>query len=297
MTDKIIVKDGIIVKGVGGFYYVKSGDQVIESRARGVFRENKITPLIGDKVKIRISSEDDSGYVEEIYPRTSELKRPPVANVTQAIIVMSIKEPEMNTWLLDRFLMMAEYENLDILICINKVDLDLEKSKKLKDIYELAGYRVIETSVVSNIGIDELEKLLENNISVLAGPSGAGKSSLLNEISSKFDLEVGGVSTKTKRGKHTTRHVELLELNKNSFVLDTPGFSSLNLDFIEEPSQVKSYFREIAKCGDRCKFMSCLHDTEPNCEVKKQVEEGTISKERHENYLMFLEEIKNIRRY
>lgn len=289
--------DGIIVKGIGGFYYIKTGDKVIESRARGVFREDKITPLIGDKVRIRISNEDNTGYIEEIYERTSQLTRPPVANITQAIIVMSIKKPDINTWLLDRFLMMAEYENLDIAICINKVDLDPEGSLRLKSIYELAGYRVIETSVVSNSGIEELRRILDNNISVFAGPSGAGKSSLLNIVSPGFNLETGDVSTKTKRGKHTTRHVELLELDKDCFVLDSPGFSSLNVDFIEEDVEIRSYFREISEYGDKCRFISCLHDNEPNCEVKKQVKEGKISKQRYENYILFLKEIKNIRRY
>lgn len=289
--------DGIIVKGIGGFYYVKTEDRVIESRARGVFREEKITPLIGDRVRVRISDEDKSGYVEEIYERTSQLTRPPVANITQAIIVMSIKEPDINTWLLDRFLMMAEYEDLDIVICLNKVDLDPEGALNLKNIYELAGYKVIETSIISEKGIDELKNSLNDNISVFAGPSGAGKSSLLNVISPGFNLETGDVSNKTKRGKHTTRHVELMELNKNSFVLDSPGFSSLNVDFIQENNEIKHYFKEISKYGEGCRFKSCLHDTEPNCEVKKQVEEGNISKERYENYILFLKEIKNIRRY
>ena len=147
--------DGIIVKGIGGFYYVKTEDRIVESRARGVFREEKITPLIGDKVRIRISDEDNSGYVEEIYERTSQLKRPPVANITQAIIVMSIREPDINTWLLDRFLMMAEYENLEIVICLNKVDLDPAGALRLREIYELAGYKVIETSTLSEAGLDK----------------------------------------------------------------------------------------------------------------------------------------------
>ena len=289
--------DGIIVKGVGGFYYVKTEDRVIESRARGVFREEKITPLIGDRVRVRISDEDQSGYVEEIYARTSQLTRPPVANITQAIIVMSIKEPDINTWLLDRFLMMAEYEDLNIVICLNKVDLDPAGALNLKEIYELAGYKVIETSIVSAKGIDILKDSLKDNISVFAGPSGAGKSSLLNLISPGFNLETGDVSNKTKRGKHTTRHVELMELNKNSFVLDSPGFSSLNVDFIQENNEIKHYFKEISKYGEGCRFKSCLHDTEPNCEVKKQVEEGNISKARYENYILFLQEIKKIRRY
>lgn len=289
--------NGIIIKGIGGFYYVKTESEIIECRARGVFREENLTPLVGDRVRIRISDEDNTGYIEEIYPRTSQLLRPPVANITQAIIIMSIKKPDINTWLLDRFLIMAEHEDLEIIICINKSDLMPERALELKRMYEDIGYKVIVTSVIDGLGIDELKNTLNDNISVFAGPSGAGKSSLLNAISENFKLETGSVSIKTKRGKHTTRHVELLELHENAFVLDSPGFSSLNIDFIEEEAQLKNYFREIYRYGDKCRFMSCLHGNEPDCEVKKQVEEGNISKERYENYLLFLEEIKNNRRY
>lgn len=289
--------DGIIIKGIGGFYYVKTINGIIECRARGVFREENIIPLVGDRVRIRISNEDNSGYVEEIYPRKSQLIRPSVANTTQAIIVMSIKKPDINTWLLDRFLIMAEHENLDIIICLNKVDLDEEKTLEINKIYEKIGYKVINTSTKNGTGIEELKKSLYNNISVFAGPSGAGKSSLLNTISPNFKLEIGDVSTKTKRGKHTTRHVELLDLYENTFVLDSPGFSSLNIEFIEEDVDLRNYFKEIKRYGEKCRFISCLHGNEPDCDVKKQVKDGNISKERYENYLLFLEEIKNIRRY
>lgn len=284
--------EGIIIKGIGGFYYVKTESEIIECRARGIFREENITPLIGDKVKIRISEEDNSGYVEEIYPRFSQLLRPPVANITQAIIVMSIKKPDVNSWLLDKFLIMAEHENLNIIICINKCDLNPDKALKLKDIYEKIGYKVIMTSNVTGEGIGELKLCLNNNVSVFAGPSGAGKSSLLNGINSNFKLQTGDVSAKTKRGKHTTRHVELLELESNAFVLDSPGFSSLSIEFIKEAIEIREYFREINDFGQKCKFISCIHLNEPDCEVKKQVEKGTINKERYENYLLFLEEIK-----
>lgn len=289
--------DGIITKGIGGFYYVKTQEKLVECRARGVFREESITPLVGDKVRIRISKEDKSGYIEEIYPRTSQLVRPSVANITQAIIVMSVIKPDINDWLLDRFLVMAEHERLKIIICINKFDLSPEKALDLEKIYNNAGYDIICTSVITGLGIATLEEALENNISVFAGPSGAGKSSILNKIREDFQLEIGEVSVKSKRGKHTTRHVELLNLNDNSFVLDSPGFSSLNLEFIEEEIELRSYFREINKHGENCKFISCLHLNEPDCEVKKQVEEGIINMQRYENYLSFLEEIKNIRRY
>lgn len=289
--------DGIIVKGIGGFYYVKTEEEVIQCRARGNFREENITPLIGDKVRIRISKEDNNGYIDEIYPRTSQLTRPAVANINHAIIVMSIEKPDINSWLLDRFLIMAEHENLEITICLNKIDLNKDMALELNKVYENAGYKVINTSVDMGIGIEELKNTLSNKISVFAGPSGAGKSSLLNLIDPNFKLETGEVSAKTSRGKHTTRHVELLDLDEHSFVLDSPGFSSLNIEFIEEESELRNYFREIRKHGENCRFTSCLHFNEPNCEVKNQVDIGNIEKSRYENYLLFLEEIKNIRRY
>lgn len=289
--------EGIIIKGVGGFYYVKTSEGTIECRARGVFREENLTPLVGDRVKIRINVEDNSGYVEEILERESTLIRPPVANITQAIIVMSVKKPNINTWLLDRFLVIGEHENLDIIICFNKLDLSAEETEELKNIYEKIGYRVIITSAKENIGIDELRNTLKGHISVFAGPSGVGKSSLLNRINPKFKLETGEISSKSKRGKHTTRHVELFEIEENTFVLDSPGFSSLNLDFIEEDIDLREYFREIQEYGKDCRFLSCLHDKEPGCNVKKLVEEAIISKDRYNNYIQFLEEVRNIRRY
>ena len=288
---------GIIVKGVGGFYYVKTSEGIIESRARGVFRDENITPLVGDKVRVRISEEDGTGYILDIEERKTQLLRPPVANVTQAIIVMSIKSPNINTWLLDKVLLMAEYEGLDVIICLNKYDLDEKLSEKYKCIYEKAEYKVLLTSCKLDIGIDELKNQLHNNISVFAGPSGVGKSSLLNKVDHRLNLETGTVSNKTKRGKHTTRHIELLELFKESFILDTPGFSSLNLDFIEDESHVKDYFREIHKHGSDCRFLTCLHDKEPDCGVKEKVEEGLIDEERYNNYLLLLNEVRNIRRY
>lgn len=289
--------EGIIVKGVGGFYYVKTSQGIIESRARGVFREDNLTPLVGDRVKLQISEEDNTGYVVELLPRKSQLSRPPVANIDQAIIVMSIRQPELNSWLLDKFLIMAEYEDLDIIICLNKSDLDKRGVKRYRDIYEKIGYRVLVTSVKEASGIDLLEKELLDKISVFAGPSGVGKSSLLNEINPKFKLEVGDVSFRTERGRHTTRHVELLELGNNSYVLDSPGFSSLDLKFIEDKILVRELFPEIYKYGVECRFLSCLHDQEPGCAIKDYVEKDIISSSRYENYLSLLKEVKNIRRY
>lgn len=289
--------EGIITKGIGGFYYVMTDKGLIECRARGLFREEKLKPLIGDRVSIRISSEDNTGYIEEIHPRTSELIRPTVANITQVIVVMSIKEPEINSWLLDRFTMMTEREGLKLVICLNKSDLDREKSNEIKEAYSLAGYDVIQTSVEEDYGIEDLKKFLIGEISVLAGPSGVGKSSILNEIGKDFNLETGSISKKTGRGKHTTRHVELLMLKEDTFVLDSPGFSSMDLRFIDDERDIREYFREIKYYGRDCKFLSCVHKNEPKCNVKKMVEEGKISQMRYDNYLHFLEEVRNRKKY
>lgn len=289
--------EGIIIRGIGGFYYVKTSEGIVESRARGNFREEGITPLVGDRVRIRISDEDNSGYVDEILPRDNELIRPPVANISQAIIVMSIKKPDVNTWLLDKFLLMAEHKKLNIIICLNKMDLSEKEIGKLMEIYKKAGYKVLVTSSKDDIGIEELKATLKGHITVFAGPSGVGKSTLLNKINPYFNRETGEVSVKSKRGKHTTRSVELMELGEDTFVLDTPGFSSLDLDFIQDPVDVREFFREIKKYGKECRFQSCLHDKEPDCAVKKYVEEGVIDRDRYNNYLLLLTEIKNIRRY
>lgn len=288
--------EGRIIKGVGGFYYVNVEEDIIECRARGIFREQKITPLVGDIVRIRISTEDNSGYIEEIMDRNSELIRPPVANVTQVVVVASVKNPELNTWLVDKILVMAEEKNLNITICINKADLDLQRSEELKCLYSNAGYTVILTSKITGLGIEELRNKLKDNINVFAGPSGVGKSSLLNTLNPLFKLETGDVSRKTQRGKHTTRHVELLKLEKNTFILDTPGFSSFELDFIEDYRDLRHYFRDIEKYNGKCGFNSCIHLNEPKCAVKDAVGDGKLSRERYENYLLILDELKNRKR-
>lgn len=288
---------GVIIKGIGGFYYVQTEEELVESRAKGAFRDEGITPLVGDKVEVRIDPDGSLGYIEKIYPRESELLRPPVANVTQGIVFMSVKDPDINTWLLDKFLLMAEYEGLDVLICLSKSDLDEEKAERLKSIYEKIGYKVLKTSIYDEESVEKVKTFLGNHISVFAGPSGAGKSSMINKINPELNLEVGLVSDKTKRGKHTTRHTELMKLEENSYILDSPGFSSLRLEFIEDESELRYYFREIAKVGENCKFQSCLHINEPNCEVKRQVESGEIDRNRYENYLSILDEIKKTRRY
>lgn len=289
--------EGIIIKGIGGFYYVKVDNTIYECRARGLFRKNKIIPLIGDRVLIKINKEDNTGYIEQICDRISELKRPPVSNVNQAVIVFAVQKPDPNLWLLDRFLLLASYQGLDVIICINKSDLDLDgKADIIYNIYNTAGYKIIKTSCKTKEGIDEIKNLIKNKITVFAGPSGVGKSTLLNNIQSNLKLQTGEVSQKTSRGKHTTRHVELIELDLGGWVVDTPGFSTLDIDFLEE-NELEKYFFEIYDRSSLCRFSGCNHYKEPGCEVKKAVENGEISKSRYDNYLSMLEEIREIRRY
>lgn len=290
--------EGIITKGIGGFYYIDTNQGVYECRARGIFRKEKITPLVGDNVKVNIIDEENKkGVLEEIEDRDTELVRPPIANVNKAIIVFAIKNPNPNLSLLDRFIVLAERESLDIVIVLTKADLATdEELNKLKSIYETSGYKVIPVSNEAKINIDKVKEELKGNIVVFAGPSGVGKSTLLNNIDSKFQLQTGEVSDKIKRGKHTTRHAELLKLECGGMVADTPGFSSLTLDDIEE-DELKEYFIEFDEFSDGCKFGGrCMHENEPICGVKEGVNEGKIAKERYESYLQLLKEKRQSKR-
>ena len=290
--------NGKIIKGIGGFYYVDTEKGLYECRARGIFRKNKITPLVGDRVSISVVDEENKkGVVEEIEKRDTELVRPPIANVDKALIVFAIKNPSPNLSLLDRFIVLAEKENLEIVIVFTKVDLDAdgELLEELKSIYEASGYKVIPVSNKLKLNIDKIKEELKENTVVFAGPSGVGKSSLLNEVDKNFELKTGEVSDKIKRGKHTTRHAELLKLECGGMVADTPGFSSLTLDDIDE-SELKEYFIEFDKYDD-CRFGSrCIHENEPSCAVKEAVENGEISKKRYESYIQLLNEIRSGKR-
>ncbi len=289
--------NGKIIKGIGGFYYVDTELGIYECRARGIFRKDKITPLVGDRVKISIVDEESKkGVVEEIDKRYTELVRPPIANVDKALIVFAITNPKPNLSLLDRFIVLAEKENLEIVIVLTKADLDEDSMlDELKGIYELSGYKVIPVSNKTKLNIDKIKEELKNNVVVFAGPSGVGKSSLLNEVDKNFKLQIGEVSDKIKRGRHTTRHAELLKLECGGMVADTPGFSSLTLDDIEDVD-LKSYFIEFDEFDD-CRFGSrCVHENEPSCSVKEAVEEGKISKKRYDSYIQLLNEIRQGKR-
>ncbi len=290
---------GKIIKGLSGFYYVDTETGLYECKARGIFRKQKITPLVGDNVEISVVDEENKkGIVEIIEERETELVRPPIANVDKALIVVAIKDPKPNLSLLDRFIVHAERENLDIVIIFTKIDLDDGSLDELIEIYEKAGYKVIPVSSEKHINIDKVKDELVGNTVVFAGPSGVGKSSLLNQIDETFQLKTGTVSEKIGRGRHTTRHAELLKLECGGMVADTPGFSSLELDGIDE-MELKEYFIEFDEY-DECKFGSkCVHENEPSCDIKEAVENNEISKQRYESYIQLLNEIrqKNSRRY
>lgn len=289
--------NGKIIKGIGGFYYVDTENGLYECRARGIFRKEKITPLVGDRVSISVVDEENKkGVVEEIDKRDTELVRPPIANVDKALIVFAIKNPKPNLSLLDRFIVLAEKENLEIVIVLTKADLDDDDTlDKLKNVYELSGYKVIPVSNKTKLNIEKIREELSGNVVVFAGPSGVGKSSLLNEIDSKFKLQTGEVSDKIKRGKHTTRHAELLKLDCGAMVADTPGFSSLTLDDISE-TELKDYFIEFDEF-ETCRFGSrCVHENEPSCAIKEAAQNGKISKQRYDSYIQLLNEIRQGKR-
>ncbi len=287
--------DGKIIKALSGFYYVLNHNhEVIQCRGRGVFRKNKVTPLVGDHVVYQAENEKD-GYILEVLPRKNELVRPPIANVDQAILVFSAVEPDFSSLLLDRFLVLIEANNIEPIICISKIDLvpeeDKEKIETYAKNYEDIGYKVILTSTIDLDGFQVLMPLLENSISVFAGQSGVGKSSLLNVLRPDLGLKTDNISSHLGRGKHTTRHVELIEVG-SGLVADTPGFSSL--EFLEiEVEDLNYCFPEIQESSSQCKFRGCTHTSEPKCAVKSAVEEGDIQTYRYEHYVQFIEEIKD----
>ncbi len=281
-------RTGLIIKILGGFYYVTSDDEMLECRARGLFRKNQITPLVGDYCKVRITKEDSTvGYIEEILPRKNELLRPPVANVDQIIIVFSSKNPKPNVRLIDKFLIQNEYYDVNSIICINKMDLDWEEGERLKSIYEKAGYEVVLTSSAEIDSLSILKDKLVDKISAFAGPSGVGKSTLLNLIEKSLSLKTGEISEKLNRGKHTTRHVELFKLSIGGWVVDTAGFSSLDLENVTK-TNLKDYFIEFS-LHDDCRFSDCHHYREPGCQVKEMVKTQAISPERYASYLELYE--------
>lgn len=290
---------GKIIKGIAGFYYVHvEGTGIFECKAKGIFRKEKIKPLVGDDVEMELlDSEEKTGNVVRILPRKNELIRPLVANVDQALVIFAADKPKPNFNLLDRFLIMMEQKKVETIICFNKRDLvEKDELDKLRAIYEPCGYHVLTVSAEKQEGIKDLRRILEHKTTTVAGPSGVGKSSLINLLSPEADMETGTLSEKIDRGKHTTRHSQLLYIDEETYIMDTPGFSSLYLRDIDY-EELKLYFREFKIYEPFCRFQGCSHIHEPDCGVKTALADGKISPVRYENYLMLYEDLKKIKKY
>ena len=290
---------GKIVKGIAGFYYVhvvESG--LYECKAKGIFRKEKLKPLVGDIVEIDILDETEKkGNIVEILERKNELIRPAVANIDQALVVFAVTKPKPHFNLLDRFLIMMESKEIPVILCFNKKDIATEPEiQELKEIYETCGYQMVFTSALEEENVDELKQLLHGKTTAIAGPSGVGKSSLINIFQPKANMETGSISEKIERGKHTTRHSELIWIEDNTYIMDTPGFSSLYTNDFEK-EELKYYFREFEDYEGQCKFLGCDHIHEPGCKVKEALEEGKIHPIRYKNYLDMYQELKDKRRY
>jgi ribosome biogenesis GTPase len=281
--------EGRIIKGIGGFYYVDTAEGVFECRARGVFRKEKITPLVGDMVKIMVDETSRTGAVEEILPRKNVLLRPPVANVSQMAVVVATANPRPNLLLLDKLIASAELADIRPLICWNKTDLD--SGETFAELYQNAGFDVLLLSAQTGCQVDALKEKLKNEVTVFAGNSGVGKSSLLNQIFGEDTFLTGDVSARVERGKHTTRHSELKALPFGGYIIDTPGFGSFDLSLLA-PENVAMLFREFHDFTDDCLFRDCSHTVEKGCGVLAAVEEGKIAKSRHESFCALVQELK-----
>ena len=303
---------GKIVKGIAGFYYVHVVEfGLYECKAKGVFRKEKIKPLVGDNVEIDILDETEKkGNIVEVLERKNELIRPAVANIDQALVVFAVTKPKPHFNLLDRFLIMMESKRIPVILCFNKKDIAKEPEiHHLKEIYESCGYQMIFTSALEKENIEKVKQLLRGKTTAIAGPSGVGKSSLINIaqlvcglanciniFQPDANMETGTISEKIERGKHTTRHSELICIEEDTYIMDTPGFSSLYTNDFEK-EELKYYFTEFEPYEGKCKFQGCDHVHEPNCAVKAALEEGKIHHIRYENYLEMYNELKEKRRY
>ena len=290
---------GKIIKGIAGFYYVHGKDAVVyECKAKGIFRNQRIKPLVGDNVELEVlDKEKKLASIVDILPRKSELVRPAVANADQALVVFAAKDPEPNWSLLDRFLILMAKQKLPVIICFNKTDLiSEEECKKIENGYRNSGYEIRFLSAKEEAGIEEITHLLEKKTTVLAGPSGVGKSTLVNLLQPGVIMETGAVSEKIRRGKHTTRHSEFIWIKEDTYILDTPGFSSLELEDIEA-EEFKNYFPEFHPHEGKCRFRGCVHQNEPDCAIKAAGKAGLISKQRYLSYLQLYKDLKEKEKY
>lgn len=290
---------GKIIKGIAGFYYVHiEGMGVYECKAKGIFRNHNIKPLVGDNVCMSVLDEQDKeGSITDILPRKNELLRPAVANIDQALIIFSIVRPDPNYNLLDRFLIRMERQQLPCIICFNKQDIAPEEERQtLLDAYAGCGCHVLFASAYKEEGLEELRRLLAGKTTTVAGPSGVGKSTIINCLQPEANMATGAISAKIERGRHTTRHSEIIALGEDTYIMDTPGFTSLSISEVLK-EELGGYYPEFRQYESSCRFRGCAHISEPDCGVKKAVEEGNISRVRYDNYRMLYQELKDVRRY
>lgn len=290
---------GKIVKGISGFYYVHIAESgIYECKAKGIFRNQNIKPLVGDDVEVVILDETDKkGNIESILPRKNELIRPAVANIDMALVIFAAAKPKPSFNLLDRFLVMMEYQKVPVTICLNKTDLVGETElMDMAHIYDACGCRIVYTCAKENAGIEELRKLLRGKTAAVAGPSGVGKSSLINCLAPDAQMETGSISRKIERGRHTTRHSEILPIQKDTYIVDTPGFSTLYIPGMEK-EDLWRYYPEFAAYEPYCRFRGCSHISEPDCGVRDALKEGKISEVRYGNYKLLYEELRQSKRY
>lgn len=286
---------GLIVKGIGGFYYVKTADGIYQAKGRGIFKKEGITLAVGDNVELEVLPDGD-GVINEILPRKNQFIRPPIANVDCFIVVFAAAKPKPNFSIIDKFLIMAEAGNMDAVLCINKCDLASdEELARIRDIYE-GIYPMFFVSAKTGEGIDSLDTYISGKRAAFAGPSGVGKSTITNLIVPQANMETGKISSKTSRGKHTTRHVEIFESREGGLVFDTPGFTSFDILEADEAA-LSDYYPEFASYKGKCRFDNCRHLKEPDCRIREAVERGEISMARYESYLTNLDQVKKRKKY
>ena len=282
---------GKIIGNISNTYKIKTEKKVYESYARGKFKKDEITPLVGDNVEITITDEEkNTAVIEKILPRKNELKRPKISNIDQIVFIISTKHPKPDLLMLDKQLAYVENLKIEPIIVINKMDLE-ENYKEIKELYSKIGYKVIVTSAKQKMGIEDLKKELQNKTSVFSGNSGVGKSSIINVLFGIEKTQEGEVSKKNKKGKNTTTDTKLYQLSGNTYIADTPGFASFEITEIES-SQLDKCFREFKNEIQNCEFVGCTHIKEQNCGIKKAIEQGKISKQRYERYCKIYEELK-----